>query len=983
VSILNVFKQNKYKKLKKELLKDSKNINGIELSKERVSRLCKSQPEKCYRYKKIFFIIYKDIATSEAIPYAEDVLKHELDPEFIKVLAARYRKIGEVKKAKELLLDVSERDYAIEFLTLKSFSAIINECEDDKEVAEKINQLLEDFPDERDKVFNLTFSLLKDAKVDIAIEYGMQYFLSNPADNKFSNILLKRLTIEKHEEKIDFVLAVKKDIQYINKLKNGSLFHTADFSKGQYEKELAIVVKKVSTPALEYYIKQVVNKFKTSKTVVYKSTFIVLKDTNERLSLEYFLLYEDSEINFTKNEKIKEKNKNIVNLLESSEVLPLWAFKKNIYKKELEYFSIKLNKELLEGYIHNVINKFPKNIDVINKITFSVLKDSNTEIAVKYGLDFFENHNDDIAFIKPLIKRLERLKRNNDILEVAKKALLTIDDDDLNFIVIKNNLNSEVDQYFSTHDKFTVINELDDFLIKLENKYKNNLSDLYRVLYGKISTIDYKLALLYANKALEIKYNEYVIKDIYDLHIRYGELTEAYKSIPKDVQMPTLVTKMSNVESFLDLYENGFDLNIVDCSQNYIPNKNKVLYLLHNSLPHNSGGYATRTHGLLTGAASYGWNMHGVSRLGYPWDKMPEKESIIRHDIDGIAYHRLSKEGVGLGKLPLKQYLEEYALELLEFARKEKPEIIHAASNYMNGCVGSYVAKCLGIKFVYEVRGLWEITRVSRQPGWKDTEYYNLMVKMESEAAKGADKVLTLTQALKDEMISRGVEAGKISLLPNGVTSNRFTPRERNSDLEEKLNFKNKIVIGYIGSVVEYEGLELLVEAIKILVDKSINNMHVLIVGDGAVLGFIKNAVQENQLEEYFTFTGRIPHDEVEEYYSLVDIAPFPRKGQPVCEMVSPLKPFEAMAMEKAVISSNVNALAEIIKDGFNGLLFQKDNFSDLSIKLEKLILDDELRSKLGKQSREWVLEYRDWGVISKILNDTYNEITGEDKLSN
>ncbi len=134
-------------------------------------------------------------------------------------------------------------------------------------------------------------------------------------------------------------------------------------------------------------------------------------------------------------------------------------------------------------------------------------------------------------------------------------------------------------------------------------------------------------------------------------------------------------------------------------------------------------------------------------------------------------------------------------------------------------------------------------------------------------------------------------------------------------------------------------------------------------------------------MKKYFIFTGRIPHEDVEEYYSLVDITPFPRKGQPVCEMVSPLKPFEAMAMEKAVISSNVAALAEIVTDGYNGLLFEKDNAEDLALKLERLINDKKLRLKLGKQARKWVLEYRDWKVISKTLSDVYNKIGNENKL--
>lgn len=615
----------------------------------------------------------------------------------------------------------------------------------------------------------------------------------------------------------------------------------------------------------------------------------------------------------------------------------------------------------------NIISCFVFKKHNYYKYIFSELKDSHTVLAVEYGLKYMKLNKKDLNLLKPLIKRLERLSETDKILYLANETLKFIDDSDLKYIVLKDTLQNDVEEIFQ--------NGNDKHIKSLEDKYTDDLYYLYRLLFDKFKDTHYKKAEYYANKALSIEYNEYIIKDLYDLNISYGNLTKAKLAIPENVKMPTLLTKIQNIDSFLDLYNNGFNLTVVDHSVSYVPEKSKVLYLLHNRLPYNSGGYATRSHGLLTGVHSFGWNIQGVSRLGYPWDKMSEKEFNALDIVDEITYHTLMKDAIGLGKLPLKDYLIEYVNELLEFAKKEKPTIIHAASNYMNGVVGNYVAKCLGIKSVYEVRGLWEITRISRQPEWKDTEYYNLMVKMEAEAAKGADIVFTLTEALKDEMIARGVDASKIIILPNGVTSERFSPLSRNKNLEESLNLKNKVVIGYIGSVVEYEGLEYLVLAVKLMVQKGITNISVLIVGDGAVLDFIKDEVAKADLSQYFIFTGRVPHEEVEDYYSLVDITPFPRKGQPVCEMVSPLKPFEAMAMEKAVLSSNVNALKEIVKDGFNGLLFEKDNVIDLADKLEILIHDNELRNLLGKNARKWTIENRDWKVISNILNEQYHNL--------
>jgi glycosyltransferase involved in cell wall biosynthesis len=290
----------------------------------------------------------------------------------------------------------------------------------------------------------------------------------------------------------------------------------------------------------------------------------------------------------------------------------------------------------------------------------------------------------------------------------------------------------------------------------------------------------------------------------------------------------------------------------------------------------------------------------------------------------------------------------------------------------MNGLAVVYAARKLGIKSVYEVRGLWEVTRMSRQPEWEGSEHYNMIRNLEAQAAKGADAVLSITNALKEEMISRGVPAEKITVVSNGVHVDRFQPLQKDTNLANELGIANKTVIGFIGSFVQYEGLEYIVDAVEILVNQGYKDIVALMVGDGAVADEVRQRVTDKNLDDYFIFTGRIPHEEVEGYYSLVDIAPLPRKGLPVCEMVSPLKPFEAMAMGKVVLASNVAALSEIVQDGYNGVLFEKDNIKDLASKLEMLINDSTLRKRIGKQAREWVERERDWKHLSKKVIEVY-----------
>lgn len=404
--------------------------------------------------------------------------------------------------------------------------------------------------------------------------------------------------------------------------------------------------------------------------------------------------------------------------------------------------------------------------------------------------------------------------------------------------------------------------------------------------------------------------------------------------------------------------------------------KGRVLNVLAFSLPYTSVGYATRSHGLAVGIKNSGWDIRPYTRPGFPFDFKAElqgQELPTADEIDGIVYRRLFDAARhGMNEV---EYLI-HSVQLWEkVIEEELPEIVHAASNYVTALPAMIAARRKGIPFIYEVRGFWEITRSSRDNNFVNTDKYRFMELFETLVSCHADHVITITSAMKDELIIRGVPAEKISIAYNSVDPARFTPAPKNITLAERLGIPKDVpVIGYIGSFVDYEGLDDLVRAAAGLKAEG-HDFRLLLVGDGAVFESLQQQVTELELEGFVIMTGRVPHDEVEDYYSLIDIAPFPRKPWEVCELVSPLKPFEAMALEKAVVASNTKALLEIVDHNRNGMVFQKGDAKSLQETLGTLLSDPAQRTQLGRNAREWINSERSWDVAGKTVVQSYSAV--------
>lgn len=401
------------------------------------------------------------------------------------------------------------------------------------------------------------------------------------------------------------------------------------------------------------------------------------------------------------------------------------------------------------------------------------------------------------------------------------------------------------------------------------------------------------------------------------------------------------------------------------------PVAGRVLNLLAYSLPGTSNGYAIRSHGLLTAVREAGWDVQPTTRPGYPLDTEREQEGAelsLEDDVGALTYRRLPSPSRRV--LGHTSYLMAAADEIGALIRAVRPQLVHAASNYLTALPAAIAAREAGLPFVYEVRGFWDITRASSDPAFAHSAECRQLRRFETELLACADAVVTLTGPMRDELLRRGAPEGRVYIAHNAVDA-AAAPRRRRPELARRLGLPPDVpVIGYIGSFVDYEGLDDLVEACARLRDGG-RRFHLLLVGDGLTRGAVLRQVAAAGLDDVVTSIGRVPNEEVADYYALVDICPFPRKPWPVCELVSPLKPYEAMAMGRCVMVSSVAAMAEMVQDGDTGVVFPKGDPQALAAALA-VRLDAGDAQAFGQRARRWVLRERSWQRSAQSVVQAY-----------
>ena len=397
----------------------------------------------------------------------------------------------------------------------------------------------------------------------------------------------------------------------------------------------------------------------------------------------------------------------------------------------------------------------------------------------------------------------------------------------------------------------------------------------------------------------------------------------------------------------------------------------RVLHIVNDALPTTSAGYTIRTHEIVLAQQAAGLDPHVVTRCGFPVTQGTlDGRRLVT--LDGIPYHRLLP-----WRLPSRaDQAAALGLELAaRLTEQLRPAVLHAASNYANAMIALALGERYGLPVVYEVRGFWEDTWLSRHPNGTDlasSELYRRNRDLETRCMLAADLVVTLGEAMREEIVARGVPAEKVLIVPNAVSEEFLQPLPDATALRAELGIApNEHVVGEVSTLVPHEGIGTLLEATRLLRERGLP-VRVLIVGDGPERPALQRQAADLGLGEVAIFTGRVPAAKVREFHALLDVFVVPRTPDRVCQLVTPLKPVEAMASGLCVVTSEVRALAEIIKPDVTGALTIPQDPVALADSLELLVCSPDIRRKLGDNAREWVARDRTWVHNAARYRDAY-----------
>jgi len=261
---------------------------------------------------------------------------------------------------------------------------------------------------------------------------------------------------------------------------------------------------------------------------------------------------------------------------------------------------------------------------------------------------------------------------------------------------------------------------------------------------------------------------------------------------------------------------------------------------------------------------------------------------------------------------------------------------------------GVAMARCLKIPIILEINDATFLNRVRKLKLNRLARY------LERWIFRQADALIAVSHNLKAMLAQHGVKEDKIWVIPNAVDIHQFCFKSDSRPVRKQYHIPDdKIVVGFIGSMVPWHGIDMLLDSLGDMFASNLS-IHLLLVGDDRRINLASHPAR---LKEHVTFTGRIPHDAIPQYIAAMDIAVLPNSNN----YGSPMKLFEYMAAGKPVVAPQLGPIEEIITHKVDGYLFEQFNREQMVKFILMLAADKKLRQKIGINAKIKVFGEHTW----------------------
>ncbi len=403
----------------------------------------------------------------------------------------------------------------------------------------------------------------------------------------------------------------------------------------------------------------------------------------------------------------------------------------------------------------------------------------------------------------------------------------------------------------------------------------------------------------------------------------------------------------------------------------------RVLHFLKGSFPHRVAGATTRSRYTLLAQKAAGLDPVAVTDLDFPRNEAIEDFDAVE-TVDDIRHHRLDAgPGFEIRTIPNHQEIGLWTTMADRVVRAERPALLHAASGtrgYENALVAVGLGRHHALPVVYEVRSFHEATWTADMDLAERQPLYHMRIERENSCMFAADAVVTLANSMRDDLVARGVPEHRITVVPNAVDADAFVPAGRDEELYRSLGFSTETIVGYISNLSRREGVDFLLQAVARLRGDGVD-VGCVVCGDGPELEGLRALAAELGIDAHVRLLGRVPHAEIQSYYELIDVFVVPRRNDRAARFVTPIKPFEAMALERALVVADLPALREIVDPPTRGLTFEPEQPAALAAAIRSLVDNPEERRRLGTAARAWVVRERSWASNADRYVELYERV--------